>query len=153
MSFYPRIYFACHTRHVRDTRGNRTLSTHQASVLDHLDEIEPTGLLVLAAHMGVTASTMSLMVDRLARAGYVVRQRHPQDGRRVSLRLTKAGVRIKSQKSVLDPERVRSMLDQLTARERQDAIRGLALLARASAQATEKRAPGRTIKSMQASGS
>lgn len=140
MSFYPRIYFACHTRHVPDPKRNRILSSHQASVLDHLDEIEPTGLLTLAAHMGVTASTMSLMIDRLARNGYVIRERDASDGRRVGLRLTKAGVRIKSEKSVLDPKRVRAVLDQLTAEERSQAIHGLALLAQASARAMQNSA-------------
>jgi DNA-binding MarR family transcriptional regulator len=135
LSFYPRIYFACHTRHVPDRKRNRILSSHQASVLDHLDEIEPTGLLTLAAHMGVTASTMSLMIDRLARNGYVLRERDAQDGRRVGLRLTKAGVRIKSEKSVLDPARVKAVLNQLTTEERRQAIQGLALLAKASTQA------------------
>lgn len=138
MAFYPRIYFACHTRHVRDPKQNRTLSSHQASVLDHLDEIEPTGLLTLAAHMGVTASTMSLMIDRLARGGYVIRERDAKDGRRVNLLLTRAGVRIKSEKSVLDPQRVQAVLDQLTAAERRQAIHGLELLARASGQAMLK---------------
>ena len=135
MALYPRIYFACHTRHVRDASKNRTLSSHQASVLDHLDELEPTGLLTLAAHMGVTPSTMSLMIDRLAQGGYVVRERDAKDGRRVNLRLTRAGVRIKSEKSVLDPERVQAVLDQLTAAERKEAIHGLELLAQASAKA------------------
>lgn len=139
MTLYPRIYFACHTRHVADPRRNRVLSSHQASVLDHLDEMEPTGLLTLAAHMGVTASTMSLTVDRLARGGYVVRSPDPKDGRRVSLRLTPAGTRMKSEKSVLDPQRVQFVLDQLTREERKEAIRGLALLARASADAMRKR--------------
>jgi len=138
MSLYPRIYFACHTRHVVDPRRKRVLSSHQASVLDHLDEIEPTGMLTLAAHMGVTASTMCLMIDRLARAGYVIRGRDSKDGRRVNLRLTKAGVRIKSEKSVLDPARVRNVLAQLTAQERKEAIHGLALLARASGQAMQQ---------------
>jgi len=139
MSFYPRIYFACHTRHVPDPKRNRILSSHQASVLDHLDEIEPTGLLTLAAHMGVTASTMSLMIDRLARNGYVIRERDSKDGRRVGLRLTAAGVRIKSEKSVLDPKRVRAVLNQLTAEERRQAIHGLALLAQASTRAMQRR--------------
>jgi len=138
LAFYPRIYFACHTRHVRDERQHRTLSSHQASVLDHLDELEPTGLLTLAAHMGVTASTMSLMIDRLAQGGYVVRERDAKDGRRVNLRLTRAGVRIKSEKSVLDPERVQAVLDQLTAAERRQAIHGLELLAHASAKAMQQ---------------
>ena len=138
LAYYPRIYFACHMRHVRDPKRNQELSSHQASVLDHLDDVEPTGLLVLAAHMGVTASTMSLMIDRLARSGYVIRSRDSKDGRRVSLRLTKAGVRIKSQQKVLDPERVRNVLGELTAEEREQAIHGLALLARASGQAMQK---------------
>jgi DNA-binding MarR family transcriptional regulator len=139
LALYPRIYFACHTRHVADPSRNRVLSSHQASVLDHLDEMEPTGLLTLAAHMGVTASTMSLTVDRLARGGYVARSRDPKDGRRVNLLLTRAGVRIKSEKSVLDPQRVRFVLDQLRPEERKRAIQGLALLAQASTEAMQKR--------------
>ncbi len=146
MALYPRVYFACHTRHVADPKRNRVLSSHQASVLDHLDEMEPTGLLTLAAHMGVTASTMSLTVDRLARGGYVVRSRNPKDGRRVNLLLTRAGVRIKSERSVLDPERVRFVLYQLTPEERKTAIQGLALLARASAEAMQKRQGERKTK-------
>jgi DNA-binding MarR family transcriptional regulator len=147
LNFYPRIYFACHMRHVRDPKRNRVLSSHQASVLDHLDDLEPTGLLALAAHMGVTASTMSLMIDRLARGGYVIRERDGQDGRRVNLRLTKAGVRIKSQQKVLDPERVRRVLGELTVGERQEAIHGLELLARASAQAMQKSGAGKAARS------
>lgn len=147
LAFYPRIYFACHMRHVRDTKRNKVLSSHQASVLDHLDEIEPTGLLALAAHMGVTASTMSLMIDRLARGGYVIRERDAEDGRRVNLRLTKAGGRIKSQQKVLDPERVRTMLGELTAEERKQALHGLELLARASASAMQKSKPAKAARS------
>ncbi len=132
MELYPRIFFACHTRHVRDPKTRREISSHQASILDHLDELEPTSLVGLAQHMGVTASTMSLSIDRLARAGYVRRARDESDGRRVNLRLTAAGVRIKEAQSVLDPQRVRSLVGRLTGRERQAAIEGLALLARAA---------------------
>ncbi|HWZ32789.1 MAG TPA: MarR family winged helix-turn-helix transcriptional regulator [Bryobacteraceae bacterium] len=132
MTLYPRIFFACHTRHVRDPKTSRTVSAHQASILDHLDEIEHTGLNQLARHMGVTASTMSLTVDRLARAGYVVRAADPKDGRRVALRITRAGARLRDQMTVLDPERVRGMLACLKPGERREAIRGLELLARAA---------------------
>ncbi len=64
MSLYPKIFFACHTRHVRDPQSGRLLSRHQASVLDHLDEVDPITLNGLARHMGVTAGTMSLTIDR-----------------------------------------------------------------------------------------
>lgn len=129
---YPRIFFACHTRHVRDSKARRVLSAHQASILDHLDEIESTNLMGLAKHMGVTPSTMSISVERLVRQGYVLRSRDDQDRRVVKLRLSKAGVRIKEAQSVLDPERLASVVARLTPGERQDAVRGLALLARAA---------------------
>src|SRR5438067_13896350 len=73
MELYPRIYFACHARHVREPRTRRLLSAPQASILDHLDEREPLTLVDLARHMGVTPSTMSLHVERLVRRGYVSR--------------------------------------------------------------------------------
>src|SRR6185436_12268890 len=91
MALYPRIYFACHTRHVRDPQSQKLLSRHQASILDHLDEIDPTTLNDLARHMGVTAATMSIGIDRLERKGFVVRARDTVDRRRVHLRLTTAG--------------------------------------------------------------
>lgn len=138
MELYPRIYFACHTRHVRDPKTQRLLSAHQASILDHLDEREPLTLLDLARHMGVTPSTMSLHVERLVRLGYVSRLRATEDGRRLRLLLTPAGVRVREAKSVLDPARVGALLARLTTEEREAGIRGLALLARAGSEQMEE---------------
>jgi DNA-binding MarR family transcriptional regulator len=129
---YPRIYFACHTRHVQDPVSRRTLSRHQASILDHLDEVEGTSLLGLSQHMGVTPGTMSVAVERLVRRGYVVRVRDTADKRRVNLRLSARGVAIKSASSVLDPARVGLVLRHLPPAERAAAIHGLRLLADAS---------------------
>jgi DNA-binding MarR family transcriptional regulator len=131
MTLYPRIYFACHTRHVRDPLSQRLLSRHQASILDHLDEIEPTTVMDLAGHMGVTPATMSLAIDRLERKGYVVRLKDAKDRRRVHVRLTSAGVRVRESSSVLDASRVETLVSRLSEDERQRAIEGLALLARA----------------------
>ena len=135
MELYPRIYFACHTRHVRDEHSRRRLSAHQASILDHLDDVAPVSLHRLAQHMGVTASTMSLAITRLTRMGYVQRQRDRDDRRFVRLRLTADGLRIRESKSVLEPERVERMLAQLSVSDRRHALEGLALLARAAEQA------------------
>jgi MarR family transcriptional regulator, organic hydroperoxide resistance regulator len=129
---YPRIYFACHRRHVRDPQTRRVLSAHQASILDHLDEVDGVALMDLARHMGVTAGTMSVGIERLVRKGYVRRTRGVDDQRRVELRLSEAGVRIRSQQSVLEPELVSSLLAELNVSERADALRGLELLARAA---------------------
>jgi len=132
MSLYPKIFFACHTRHVRDPQTGRLLSRHQASVLDHLDEVDPITLNGLARHMGVTSGTMSLTIDRLERKGYVVRLRDVADRRRVHVRLTSAGVRVREASSVLDPPLVEAMVARLTDEDRDAAIRGLGLLAAAA---------------------
>jgi DNA-binding MarR family transcriptional regulator len=132
LALYPRIYFACHTRHVRDPLSKQVLSRHQASVLDHLDELDPTTVNDLARHLGVTAATMSLALDRLERKGYIARLRDHADRRRVHVRLTAAGVRVRSASSVLDPPRVEALVARLTDDEREAAIRGLALLAAAA---------------------
>jgi MarR family transcriptional regulator, organic hydroperoxide resistance regulator len=129
---YPKIYFATHRRHIRDEQSQAVLSAHQASILDHLDDVEPTALFDLARHMGVTASTMSLAIDRLERGGYVTRARSQQDARRVDLRLTPTGLRIKRQQKVLEPALVAAMLARLDDRKRAQALRGLELLAEAA---------------------
>lgn len=140
---YPRIYFACHTRHVRDPLTRKLLSAHQASILDHLDEHEPVTLVDLARHMGVTPSTMSLHMERLVRRGYVLRERDAKDARRLRLRISAAGVRIREANSVLDRGRVRAMLNRLSAKDREAGIRGLELLARAANEYIEEKAANR----------
>ena len=132
LKLYPRIYLACHTRQVRDPASQKLLSRHQASILDHLNELDPTTVNDLARHMGVTAATMSLALDRLERAGYVARTRDNVDRRRVNLRLTPAGVRMREASSVLDPPSVKALVARLTDEERETAVRGLALLAEAA---------------------
>ena len=132
LSAYPKIYFACHVRHVRDADTGRQISAHRASILDHLDEVEPQSLRELARHMGVSDSTMSLTLDKLVRDGYVVRVRSENDARRLHLRLTPAGVAIKRQQKVLDPRLVAALLSRLDPEDRDRALAGLDLLAQAA---------------------
>jgi len=143
---YPQIYFACHKRHVRDQATNEVISAHQASILDHLDDVQATSLFDLARHMGVTASTMSITVDRLVRGDYVVRERSREDRRRLDLRLTPAGLRIKKQQKVLEPELVAAVLERLDERRRKQALRGLELLAEASREMVASGDLGRILK-------
>jgi DNA-binding MarR family transcriptional regulator len=129
---YPRIYFACHRRHVPDPGSNRVLSSHQVSILDHLDERAVTFTSTLAEHMGVTVSTISLALDRLMRDGFVRRVPDKADRRRVGVLLTKAGVRIRDSRSVLDPDLVAALMGRLDEDHRVQAVRGLKLLADAA---------------------
>ena len=132
LALYPRIYFACHQRHRRDPKTRLDISAHQASILDHLDPIEPTLVGALSGHMGVTPATMSVSLDRLERKKYVMRVRDPGDKRRVNILLTDAGARMKSAGSVLEPDRIRALLRHLSPTERTAAICGIELLAGAA---------------------
>jgi DNA-binding MarR family transcriptional regulator len=134
---YPRIYFACHRRHVRDPDTGTHVSSRQVSILDHLDAESPTILTDLATHMGVTPATMSIAVGRLVQQGFVTRVLDAVDRRKVQLRLTEAGVRVCAANSVLEPTLVGEMLDQLSDADRNAALRGLKLLAQ-GAQAAQR---------------
>ena len=132
IDLYAQIYFACHTRHVHDPDSGTKVSARQASILSHLDSVEPTPVSALAAHMGVTVSTMSISLDRLERQGYVVRARAEADARVRHVRLTTAGERLRTAQKVLEPRLVRAMLGRLSPTDRRDALRGLELLGSAA---------------------
>ena len=51
LDLYPRIFLACHVRHVRDPETDKLLTARQATILDHLDEHEAISLKELAKHM------------------------------------------------------------------------------------------------------
>ncbi|HUQ79799.1 MAG TPA: MarR family winged helix-turn-helix transcriptional regulator [Gemmatimonadaceae bacterium] len=139
IDLYSQIYFACHTRHVHDPDSGTRVSARQASILSHLDSVEPTPVSELATHMGVTVSTMSIAVDRLERQGYVVRARAESDARVRHVRLTPAGERLRTAQKVLEPRLVQAMLGHLSPADRRDALRGLELLGAAAREQTKSR--------------
>jgi DNA-binding MarR family transcriptional regulator len=132
IDLYAQIYFACHTRHVHDPDSGTKVSARQASILSHLDSVEPTPVSELAAHMGVTVSTMSISLDRLERQGYIVRARAENDARVRHIRLTTAGERLRTAQKVLEPRLVRAVLARLSPADRRAALRGLELLGAAA---------------------
>src|SRR5215211_7457773 len=139
IDLYSRIYFACHTQHVLDPDSGTKVSARQASILSHLDSVDPTPISELATHMGVTVSTMSIAIDRLERQGYVVRARAESDARVRHVRLTPSGERLRTAQRVLEPRLVQAMLGRLSPADRRDALRGLELLGGAAREQTKSR--------------
>jgi DNA-binding MarR family transcriptional regulator len=137
---YPKIYLACHRRHLRNDESGRKLTQHQASILDHLNSSHPLTISELARHLDVTESTMSIQVTRLERAGYVRRSQDDNDRRRIRASLTAAGLRVQEQNSVLDPDLVREMFSLLRPDETELGLAGLELLAHAAEKLMAKRA-------------
>ena len=130
LRLYPQIYLACHVDHVRASSTEWQLSSKDASILAHLDANEPLTPRALAAHLGVVASTLSAALARLAQLGYITNTPAEADRRKRELRLTPRGAEAMASTSVLDAARVERLLNTLSADEREDAVRGLALLAR-----------------------
>jgi DNA-binding MarR family transcriptional regulator len=140
---YPAIFLACHRRHVREDEAGKAITEHQASVLDHLHATRPTTLSKLAEHMGVGRSTMSITVSRLVRGGYIASSRDKNDARCVGLTLTPAGVRVKEQNTILEPELVRKMLRSMPAGELETALQGIECLAKYARVLLRQRKRGR----------
>jgi DNA-binding MarR family transcriptional regulator len=127
---YPTIFLACHRQHLRSDEAGSAVTEKQASVLDHLDATHPTTLSKLAEHMGVSRSTMSIMVARLVRGGYISSRPNKNDARSVGLTLTPSGLRVKEQNSILEPALLSKMLHLMPAAELEAALQGIETLAK-----------------------
>jgi DNA-binding MarR family transcriptional regulator len=135
---YPQIFVACHTEHVRAVSTKWRVSSQDASILVHLDREFGLSPRALAGHLGVAPSTLSAALARLAKLGYLTNTPNERDRRKRELRLTSRGAEAISATSVLDAERVRTMLSKLRPDEKKKALRGLALLARAARKMSDK---------------
>jgi DNA-binding MarR family transcriptional regulator len=131
---FPQIYLACHVEHVRATSTSWDLSSHDASILAHLDRDTPVGPRALAGHLGVAASTLSAAISRLNSLGYLTSKPARSDKRQRELRLTPRGVEAIASTSVLDAKRVAQLLNRLDPDDRAAGVRGLQLLAQAARQ-------------------
>lgn len=129
---YPQIYLACHVEHVRARSNAHALSARDASLLSHLDRDQGINAAEIARHMHVRPSTLSAALARLQRLGYIEREPDPGDRRIHRLRLSRQGEIAMAESSVLDPQRAAALLDRLAAEERERALEGIALLARAA---------------------
>ena len=63
---FPQIYLACHVDHVRAASTAWDLSSHDSTILVHLDRENAISPRALAAHLSVAASTLSGAIARSA---------------------------------------------------------------------------------------
>jgi DNA-binding MarR family transcriptional regulator len=78
--------------HVLGRRGKRELSRTAASVLATLRDTGPRRITELAESEAIAQPTVTALVGRLERDGYVERRSYPGDARAVVVHLTDAGL-------------------------------------------------------------
>jgi len=123
---------ACHDRHERGKSNSARLSSRDASLLAHLSDREYTSPSRLAKHLNISQATVSEAIAQLIDFGYVQSSIDDNDARRQRLSLSGKGREALSQASVLDSDRLKQVLKQLSAKEREQAVHGLRLLAQAA---------------------
>ncbi len=80
-------------RHLRREAHAEGITGGQAALLAQIRACPELGVRELAAHEGVSAPALTRYLDRMEKAGLVVRVRSPEDARRIRLALTPKGVR------------------------------------------------------------
>jgi DNA-binding MarR family transcriptional regulator len=81
------------SRYLRREAHAEGITGGQASLLAQIRKGPDVGVRDLAAREGVSAPAMTRYLDRMEKAGLVVRTRSPEDARRIRLALTPKGVR------------------------------------------------------------
>jgi DNA-binding MarR family transcriptional regulator len=81
-------------RHLRREAHAEGITGGQAALLAQIRKYPQLGVRELAAREGISAPSMTRYLDRLEKAGLIVRSRSPEDGRRIRLALTPKGVRV-----------------------------------------------------------
>jgi DNA-binding MarR family transcriptional regulator len=135
---YPQVYLACHTRHQRKRSTDHRLSARDSAILAHLDQERATPPSQLANHLGVSRSTVSEALKRLAELGYIARTATSGDRRVAGAVLTPRGARAIRDTSVLETARLRAALLLASRDERAAIVTGMTRLADACRRLSEE---------------
>jgi DNA-binding MarR family transcriptional regulator len=81
-------------RHLRREAHAEGITGGQAALLAQIRNHPELGVRELAAREGISAPSMTRYLDRLEKAGLIIRTRSPEDARRIRLALTPKGFRV-----------------------------------------------------------
>lgn len=114
----------------------------QAATLGTLRSAGPQRLGALGLRLGITASTLTRNLDRLAEAGLIERVADPADARATRVRLSASGRAAADRVARQEQAFAESVLAQVPAARRAELIDSLELLLSAVVDATEACCPG-----------
>ena len=102
---------------------SENITPQQMVTILQINEIGPCKISRVACRMDVSAPTMTGLVDRLQRSGYVERVKDTEDRRIIYVRITKKGKKIVEQLKKAIQTRWEEVLGYLTDKEREDYIK------------------------------
>jgi DNA-binding MarR family transcriptional regulator len=118
-------------RRLRQDHAEGELTLSEISVLSRLDRCGPLPSGALAEQERITAQAMSTILGVLERRGLVARGADAEDGRRVTLSATPAGLAVLAgRRSVNARNLERALREAFTATERRQLLAAVALLER-----------------------
>lgn len=89
IQFYDKLFFWEHT-----VAKNTGLSPQQNHTIEIVGSLSPIRMKPLADKLSVTMGTLTVMIDRLEKTGYLCRKKDPEDGRGFNIILTQKGEEI-----------------------------------------------------------
>ncbi len=116
----------------RDTVCCGEVTVQQCVALQRLHN-SPAGVSTLADHLGKSTSATTRLADGLQRRGWVERQPHPEDGRRIQLLLTDLGRQQARQLRASTEQMARELLSHIPEQDRHEVTRAMTLLEEAIA--------------------
>ncbi len=129
-ALYPAIYRRFHVS--RQPLPGETITPRMLWLLQHLRSVGPSTSGEIAQHLGVSKSTATELVDRLAQKKLVERHPDMRDQRRVFVGLTERGEEFANRPlQVLENTLLRSALRQLSEKEASGLVLGMRALVRA----------------------
>jgi DNA-binding MarR family transcriptional regulator len=123
--------------HILGRRGKRELSRTAASVLATLRDLGPRRITDLAEREAVAQPTVTTLVGRLERDGYVERRPDPDDARAVLVHLTAEGLTRLNEMRAAREALLQTRLDALTEPEREVLAAALPVLDKLMEEGTE----------------
>src|SRR4051794_6758201 len=108
----------------------QTVSSSTITALDRLTVEGPLRVSDLAAREGMTQPGVTLLVNRLAEAGYAERLPDPSDGRAALVRITDRGRALLADRNAARAQVLRERLAELSDEDQETLVAALPALAR-----------------------
>lgn len=102
---------------LRESGLNATIS--EVHLIEEVGGQDCATVSSLAKRLGITTASVTVAVNKLAERGYITKEKNPEDGRSVYLRLTKQGLRVYRVHRYFHRRMVKAVITDLEEHEKQ----------------------------------